>query len=115
MAVGDGKKEIEFGHAEYGCGLVKQLTEQTIVSIKQNLSDNLNEKLSKKVERIIREAGKSGVTTSRLTERTRYLNNSRHRKEILSDLQDSGLVVCVKSKVEGINKPVETWSYTSPS
>ena len=115
IAVGDGKKEIEFGHAEYGCGLVKQLTEQTIVSIKQNLSDNLNEKLSKKVERIIRDAGKSGVTTSRLTERTRYLNNSRHRKEILSDLQDSGLVVCVKSKVEGINKPVETWYYTSPS
>ena len=112
IAVGDGEKEIGYEHAKYGCDLVEFLTEQTIISINQNLSDNLNEKLSKKVERIIRDAGKSGVTTSRLTERTRYLNNSRHRKEILSDLQDSGLVVCVKSKVEGINKPVETWYAT---
>jgi len=115
VAVGCDKDEISFEYAEYGCGLVKQLTDQTIISIKENLSDNLNEKLSKKVERIIREAGAAGVTSSKLTERTRYLNNSRHRKEILSDLQDSGLVVCVKSKVDSTNRPLETWYCTDPS
>ena len=111
IAVGDGKKEIEFGHAEYGCGLVKQLTEQTIISINQNLSDNQNERVSKKVERLIREAGKAGISSTVLTQRTRYLNNARHRKEILSDLQDSGLVVCAKTKADNTYKPVERWHY----
>jgi hypothetical protein len=111
VAVGDGKKEIEFDHAEYGCGLVKQLTEQTIISINQNLSDNQNERVSKKVERLIRDAGKAGISSTILTQRTRYLNNARHRKEILSDLQDSGLVVCVKTKADNTYKPVERWHY----
>ena len=111
VAVGDGKKEIEFGHAEYGCGLVKQLTEQTIISINQNLSDNQNERVSKKVERLIREAGKAGISSTVLTQRTRYLNNARHRKEILSDLQDSGIVVCSKTKADNTYKPVERWHY----
>jgi hypothetical protein len=111
VAVGDGKDKIELEYAQYGCELVRFLTIQAIVSINQNLSDNQNERLSKKVERLIRDSGKGGISQSRLTQHTRYLNNSRHRKEILSDLQDSGLVVCVKTKAENTYKPVERWHY----
>jgi hypothetical protein len=111
VAVGDGKDKIELEYAQYGCELVRFLTLQAIVSINQNLSDNQNERLSKKVERLIRDSGKGGISSSILTQQTRYLNNSRHRKEILSDLQDSGLVVCVKTKAENTYKPVERWHY----
>lgn len=111
IAVGDEKSSIELEHAQYGCELVRFLTEQAIVSINQNLSDNQNERLSKKVERIIRDSGKGGITSTVLTQRTRYLNNARHRKEILSDLQDSGLVVCVKSAADNTHKLVERWHY----
>jgi len=111
VAVGDGKDKIELEYAQYGCELVRFLTDQAIVSIHQNLSDNQNERVSKKVERLIRDVGKAGITSTTLTRRTRYLNNARHRKEILSDLQDSGLVVCVKTKAENTYKPVERWHY----
>jgi hypothetical protein len=111
VAVGDGKDKIELEYAQYGCELVRFLTDQAIVSIHQNLSDNQNERVSKKVERLIRDVGKAGITSTTLTRRTRYLNNARHRKEILSDLQDSGLVVCVKTKADNTYKPVERWHY----
>jgi hypothetical protein len=111
VAVGDGKDKIELEYAQYGCELARFLTDQAIISIHLNLSDNQNERVSKKVERLIRDVGKAGITSTTLTRRTRYLNNARHRKEILSDLQDSGLVVCVKTKVSNTNKPVERWHY----
>jgi len=111
VAVGDNKSTIELEYAQYGCELVRFLTDQAIISIHLNLSDNQNERVSKKVERLIRDAGKAGISSTILTQRTRYLNNARHRKEILSDLQDSGLVVCAKTKAENTYKPVERWHY----
>ena len=108
----DNKSEINAERAEYGCELMKVLTRNTCMDIKQNLADNENERVSKKVERMIREAGKDGITTSELTSRTRFLRNSRQRREILEDLQSASLVVCMKTRNALGGKPLETWFIT---
>jgi len=110
--VGDNKSEINAERAEYGCELMRILTRNTCMDIKQNLADNEFERVSKKVERMIREAGMEGITTSELTSRTRYLRNSRQRREILEDLQAANLVVCMKTKKAQGGKPLETWFVT---
>lgn len=110
--IGDNKSEINAERAEYGCELMKVLTRNTCMDIKQNLADNDFERVSKKVERMIRESGKDGITTSELTARTRFLRNSRQRREILEDLQAASLVVCMKTKNVLGGKPLETWFVT---
>ena len=107
--VADNKSEINAERAEYGCELMTALTKNTCMDIKQNLADNDFERVSKKVERMIRESGKDGVSTSELTARTRFLRNARQRKEILEDLQSANLVVCMKTKNNMGGRPVETW------
>ena len=109
--IGDNKSEINAERAEYGCELMKVLTRNTCMDIQRNLADNEFERLSKKIERMIREAGTDGITTSELTARTRYLRNSRQRKEILEDLQSASLVVCMKTGSGG-GRPIEKWFVT---
>jgi len=107
--LGDNKSEINSEMAEYGCELVRILTENTCIEIDRNLSDNEFEKTSKKVERLIRDSGENGISSSELTARTRFLRNARHRKEILEDLQGANLVVLMRKEAEGRGRDREVW------
>tara|TARA_R100000656_G_scaffold53167_3_gene42115 strand:+ start:171 stop:2327 length:2157 start_codon:yes stop_codon:yes gene_type:complete len=110
--IGDNKSEINAERAEYGCELMKVLTRNTCMDIRQNLADNEFERISKKVERMIRESGRDGITTSELTARTRFLRNSRQRREILEDLQAASLIVQMKTGSEEGRRPTERWFIT---
>ena len=110
--VGDNKYQIEAEHAEYGCELIKFLTQTTCNEINKNLADNEFERVSKRIERLIRDSHTKGISTTELYKATRYLRNGKHRKEVLDDLQTAGLVVCLKDEGSGVGRRSERWIAT---
>ena len=107
--VADDKSEISAEHAEYACELVKFLTKNTCTEIFLHLADNDNERVSKRVERLIIDAGNKGLSTTDLYRSTRFLRNSKHRREILEDLTEAGLIVCLKDDSYGSGRKSERW------
>jgi hypothetical protein len=107
--VSDDKSEISADHAEYACELVKFLTQNTCTEIFLHLADNDNERISKRVERLIIDSGIKGLSTTNLYRSTRFLRNSKHRREILEDLTEAGLIVCLKDDSYGSGRKSERW------
>ena len=107
--VSDDKSEISADHAEYACELVKFLTQNTCTEIFLHLADNDNERVSKRVERLIIDSGAKGLSTTLLYRSTRFLRNSKHRREILEDLTEAGLIVCLKDDSYGSGRKSERW------
>ena len=110
--VGDDKYQINSEHAEYGCELIKFLTQSTCNEINKNLADNEFERISKRIERLIRDSHTKGISTTELYKATRFLRNGKHRKEVLDDLQTAGLVVCLKDEGSGAGRRSERWIAT---
>ena len=101
------RKTISQEHAEYAVSLVRILTHNACIEIRNNLADNPYERLSKRVEQIIRDAGQVGIELSRLTGATRFLKDARERRGILDDLVTSGVVIADKQKT--VRHPVEVY------
>jgi len=110
--VSNNEYQITNNHADYACELVKFLTQNTCKEILLHLADNENERVSKRVEKLIRDSGAKGITNSELYRATRYLRNSRHRKEVLEDLTEAGLIVCLKDEGSGVGRRSEKWFAT---
>jgi hypothetical protein len=110
--VGNNKYEITSEHAEYGCELMKFLTNSTCNEINKHLADNEYERISKRLERMIRDSSSKGISTTELYKATRFLRNGKHRKEVLDDLQSAGLVVCLKDDGSGAGRRSERWFAT---
>mgnify|MGYP003133590624 CR=1 FL=1 len=110
--VGDDKYQINSEHAEYGCELIKFLTQSTCNEINKNLADNEFERISKRIEGLIRDSHTKGISTTELYKATRFLRNGKHRKEVLDDLQTAGLIVCLKDEVSGAGRRSERWIST---
>ena len=107
--VADDKSQILSDHAEYACELVKFITQNTCTEIFLHLADNDNERVSKRVERLIIDSGNKGLSTTDLYKSTRFLRNSKHRREILEDLTEAGLIVCLKDDSYGSGRKSERW------
>lgn len=107
--VADDKSEISADHAEYACELVKFLNKNTCTEIFLHLADNDSERTSKRVERLIIDSSTKGLSTTDLYRSTRFLRNSKHRREILEDLTEAGLIVCVKDDSFGSGRKSERW------
>ena len=86
------KYEIPVEIAVYSTSLVEVLMKNAIKEIATHLSDNFAEKESKRVERIIAEYGKKGVSMSELTQRTRFIKSRQQRKNLLEDLFEGELI-----------------------
>tara|TARA_Y100000593_G_scaffold1714_1_gene3435 strand:- start:1266 stop:3308 length:2043 start_codon:yes stop_codon:yes gene_type:complete len=110
--VGDDKSQITSEHADYGVELIKFLTESTCNEINRNLADNEYERISKRIERLIRDSHTKGISTTELYKATRFLRNGKHRKEVLEDLQTAGLIVCLKDEGSGAGRRSERWIAT---
>lgn len=61
-------------------------------AIKANVSDNLTERESRRLESIIADCGAKGITRHGLIQRSRFLSSYR-REQVLSDLLESGRIV----------------------
>ena len=107
--VSDNKSEISADHAEYACELVKFLNKNTCTEIFLHLADNDSERTSKRVERLIIDSSTKGLSTTDLYRSTRFLRNSKHRREILEDLTEAGLIVCLKDDSYGSGRKSERW------
>tara|TARA_Y100001951_G_C11263177_1_gene253817 strand:- start:365 stop:1054 length:690 start_codon:yes stop_codon:yes gene_type:complete len=97
VAFSGGKSEIDLEASEWAVELTTHLNQRAIKDIEENLADNLNERISKRVEAIIR-SHPEGLESWQLTRKTRFLANQRQRNEILEDLVESNLVVAVEEK-----------------
>ena len=91
---------------------MKFLTKSTCNEINKHLADNEYERISKRIERMIRDSGSKGISSTELYRATRFLRNGKHRKEVLDDLQTAGLVVCIKDDGSGTGRRSERWFAT---
>jgi hypothetical protein len=71
-------------------------------------ADNENERYSKILQRVIKEAGKNGVTQSEMTRKTQSINPSL-KKQLLAEFLESGLVFTNDVRVKGHQRPVKTY------
>jgi hypothetical protein len=110
--VGDDKYQISSEHAEYGCELIKFLTQSTCNEIDKHLSDNDNERVSKRVEGMIRDSKSKGISSTELYRATRFLRSGKHRKEVLDDLLASNLIICLKDDDSKVGRSSERWFAT---
>ncbi|MBT5188085.1 MAG: hypothetical protein HOM01_14850 [Kordiimonadaceae bacterium] len=103
------KSEISAEHAEYSTELVSHKMRNTVHQINKNLADNIHEKMSKRVESLIRETGEKGMSATELVAKTRFLQNKNQRKSILEDLQEARLVGYVEEKLGKAGPLTQRW------
>ena len=101
--------DITAEDAEYGCALTNAIVKNACVAIGENLSDNEYERESKRVETLIRDAGKDGITMKDLVQRTRFLKSRLHRKALLEDLYESELINKEERVIGVSKKPSIVW------
>jgi hypothetical protein len=94
MAFSAGKDKIDAEASESAVEVIQYLNQRAIKDIEENLADNLNEKLSKRIEGIIRNC-KDGIINWELTRKTRFLTQ-KQRGDILNDLIESNIIVAVE-------------------
>ena len=111
-SVADDKYQISSEQAEYGCELIKFLTQSTCNEIDKHLADNEYERISKRIERMIRDSKAKGISSTELYRATRFLRNGKHRKEVLEDLQASNLIICLKDDDSKVGRSSERWFAT---
>ena len=103
MAFSAGKDKIDAEATESAVEVTQHLNQRAIKDIEGNLADNLNEKLSKRIEGIIR-SHRDGIVNWELTRKTRFLNQ-KQRMDILNDLIESNIIVAVEeSSIRGKSK-----------
>jgi hypothetical protein len=59
----------------------------------RNVSDNEQEMATKRVLRIIRQAGAKGISRRSLTRATWFLGNDRRRDEVLAELRNAERII----------------------
>lgn len=91
--------------AEWACDLSEYLTRKMIFTASDWVAENQFDAMSKKVLRIIKAAGKKGITRSGLTGKTRGIR-ARDRNEILEALALSGDIRCEEEKTATNKKSV---------
>lgn len=87
----DDAAQITDDDAAYAIALVRWCCGCMTSSIARYVAENETESTGKRVERLIRDAGASGISFTELHTKTRFLKK-RERAEVVDDLMDSGLV-----------------------
>jgi hypothetical protein len=87
----DSPAEITESDAEYAITLVRWCCSNMAACIGLYVAENETESTNKRIERIIREAGTTGLSMTELYGKTRFLKK-RDRAEMVDELVDSGLV-----------------------
>lgn len=82
---------IAFTDMKFGVDLVSYTIRYSIAAIEENLSENDEERNKKRLLKIIRESGASGISRQDLTRKSQFLNKSR-RDEYLEDLWDARVI-----------------------
>jgi hypothetical protein len=69
------------------------------------MADNENESRSKRLERLIYDAGAKGIKRGDLTQGSRWLKSDQERKELIDDLLVAGLIRVEELKADGAGRP----------
>lgn len=107
----DPDREIDCEDVAWGEQVVRWSIERTCAEAVDRLSDSEQEGRTKRVLRIIAEAGYEGIRQAALTRRTQWLRRAE-RNDILATLQDGGQVSGIKEDVkrpDGSVIPAVTW------
>jgi hypothetical protein len=96
----DGPEQIDQRDAQYGIALTRWCCDVMVACIAQYVGENEAETTSKRVERIIRQAGADGITLNQLYGKTRFLKK-RERAEMLEDLEISHTIFRQSEKAQG--------------
>ena len=90
--------DITGEHALYGVEFIELAMKRTINAVQDQLADNEQEHLTKRVHRIISEFKYEGVTKSVLTKKTYFLKR-KERDDIIVTLLESGQITCKEMKM----------------
>ncbi|WP_339732709.1 bifunctional DNA primase/polymerase [uncultured Gimesia sp.] len=88
---------VNLAAAEWACSLSQYLTRKMIFTASDWVSENPFDAMTKKVLRVIKAAGRKGITKSGLTSKTRGIR-VRDRNEIIESLTLSGDIRCEEIK-----------------
>ena len=90
--------DITGEHALYGVEFIELAMKRTINAVQDQLADNEQEHVTKRVSRIISEFKYEGVTKSVLTKKTYFLKR-KERDDIIVTLLESGQIKCKEMKM----------------
>lgn len=99
--------------AQWAINLTRWSFERLHQSVVDHVSENRVEGETKRVLKLIRDAGPDGISKSKLTRGTRWLK-PRDRDDTLKTLADAGLVVSVKVRPQGKGRPSVVLRARSP-
>lgn len=93
------ERRIDAVDMKWATELVCWSLERTMIEAESRVADSQQESLTKRVLRLIADAGAAGITASTLTRRTQWLRRG-DRKDILATLVEGGQAVAESSEVE---------------
>jgi len=88
---------IEAGAVEWATALTSNRLEWIVDALKKHMSGSDHERNVRKVEAMIKEAGRMGISSTVLTRKTQFLNG-REREDVLQTLVSAGLVERIEEK-----------------
>lgn len=95
------RSKIEKCDAEYACKLVDFLVSEMIREVEDALAENFQEKVKKRIRKLIASAGASGISRNELTRKTQFARRSM-RDECLEDLIEGEEIVAREISYGGI-------------
>jgi len=101
--------KVTLANAEWALHLAFNCCYNLISQLDDHLSDNEIEGKSKRLLKVIKDAGANGITKSLLVSRAQWIK-ARERNDLLADLQESGMVVAVQIEGTG-SKPATTFTH----
>lgn len=110
-AADDPKREIGLADVLWARDLVVWCLERTMAEADSRVSDSAQEAATKRVKRIVAEAGARGLSSSDLTRKTQWLKRGE-RKDIVATLIEGGDIVAVTNEVARAGRgPVTVTTY----
>lgn len=88
--VAEDGKEISAETMLWACRLAENRSEYLINAIREHISENDAEKSHKRLLKLIKDAGKSGLPLAAITQKTRWIRNGNERVDMLNTLIQGG-------------------------
>ena len=91
--------------ADWAIRLQNELTRKMIARINDNVAENANDRVKKRLLAIIKT--RTRWTLTQLRTRTQQFKNARERNEMLDELEGAGLIIREKEILKGPGRPIE--------
>jgi hypothetical protein len=100
---------IDTDVVDWAIALAENRTRFLIQAVSKHVSNNQQEAITKRLYRLVEEAGKDGITKATIVTKTQFLKRME-RNEILSTLQETGAIT--EEEIAGTRRPIKVYKAT---